>query len=267
MVSSESVCVGRLESEKEQAQVRKTLASRWRAGEATTGLWLSLGTPVVAELAAECGPDVIVLDAQHGLWDRATLEWALGMGGHCAGLVRVARNRPELIGQALDAGAAGVIVPLVNTPEEAAQAVAAAHYPPKGQRSGGGIRPLRDMGAYISRCGQETVVCTMVETAEGLANAAAIAATPGVDMVFIGPGDLGLSLGDMGAGLEAAVTRIREVCAVAGMPCGIFTGGPAAARARVREGFRLVIVGDDISVLRRGFAAARRGYEGEGAHD
>ena len=254
-----------VEAEEGQAQVRQSLASRWRAGEATAGLWLSLGTPVAVELAAECSPDVIVLDAQHGLWDRVSLEWALGMTGACAGLVRVARNRPELIGQALDAGAAGVIVPLVNTPEEAAQAVAAAHYPPRGHRSGGGIRPLRDMAGYIARCGQATVVCAMVETAEGLANAAAIAATCGVDMVFIGPGDLGLSLGDTGDGLEAAVTRIREVCAAAGVPCGIFTGSPAAARARVREGFRLVIVGDDISLLRSGFSAARRSYEREGS--
>lgn len=247
--------------------MRASLVSRWRAGEATAGLWLNLGTPVVVELAAECRPDVIVLDAQHGLWERGSLEWALGLTGDSAALVRVARNRPELIGQALDAGACGVIVPLVNTPEDAEKAVAAAHYPPKGQRSGGGIRPLREVGAYVSRCREETAVCVMLETSEGLENAAAIAATPGVDMVFIGPGDLGLSLGDMGDGLEAAIGRIREVCAAAGVACGLFTHGPAAAKARVRQGFRLVIVGDDVSLLRRGFADARREFEGEGSDD
>lgn len=244
-----------------------SLKARWQAGEATTGLWLSLGTPVAVELAAECAPDVIVLDAQHGLWERATLEWALGMAGNATAMVRVARNRPELIGQALDAGAAGVIVPLVNTPEEAVQAVAAAHYPPIGQRSGGGIRPLRDMGGYIARCQEQTVVCVMLETAEGLANAEAIAATPGIDMVFIGPGDLGLSLGNMGDRLEAAVSRIREVCAAAGVACGTFTSGPSAAKARAREGFQLVITGDDVSLLRRGFAAAQREFAGEYSDD
>ena len=242
----------------------KGLVSRWQAGEATAGLWLSLGAPAVAELAAECAPDVIVLDAQHGLWERASLEWAVGAAASCPVLVRVARNRPELIGQALDAGAAGVIVPLVNTAREAAEAVAAAHYPPKGQRSGGGIRPLRDASGYIARSLQETVVCVMVETAEGLRNAPAIAATKGVDMVFIGPGDLGLALGDMGAGLEAAIEQIRAACAKAGVPCGLFTSGPAAAKARAETGFQLVIAGDDISLLRSGFAAARTALQGKG---
>lgn len=243
----------------------RCLTSRWRAGEATFGVWLSLGSPAIAELAAEHAPDAIVLDAQHGLWERASLEWALGLTGQSAGLVRVARNRPELIGQALDAGASGVIVPMVNTAEDAAQAVAAAHYPPVGMRSGGGIRPLRDMADYMARCRDETAVCVMIETAEGLTNAAAIAATPGVDMVFIGPGDLGLSLNDQGAGLEAAVGQIREACAAAGVACGTFTSGPEAARARAAEGFRFVITGDDVSLLRQGFAGGATAFRQEGA--
>lgn len=240
-----------------------SLASRWRAGEATAGLWLSLGSPAVAELAAESRPDVLVLDAQHGLWERTTLEWAIGQAGACPVLVRVARNRPELIGVALDAGATGIIVPLVDTAQAAAQAVSASRYPPEGTRSGGGIRPLRDMIGYIERSRAETLVCVMIETAEGLANAAAIAATPGIDMVFIGAGDLALSLGDSGAGLENAIRHIREACTAAGVACGLYTPHVEAARRRAAEGFQLVIAADDASLLRQGFAAVRMVFGGE----
>lgn len=241
-----------------------SLASRWRAGQTTAGLWLSLGAPAVVELAAESGPDVLVLDAQHGLWERAALEWAIGLAKTCPVLVRVARNRPELIGAALDAGATGIIVPLVDTGEAAAQAVSAARYPPQGTRSGGGIRPLRDMTGYIERSRAGTLVCVMIETREGLANAAAIAATPGIDMVFIGAGDLALSLGDGGAGLEDAIGRIRAACAAAGVACGLYTPHVEAARARAAEGFQLVIAADDVSLLRQGFAAARAVFGREG---
>lgn len=234
-----------------------SLASRWRRGEATWGVWLGLGTPAVAELAAECGPDVIVLDAQHGLWERTMLEWAIGVAHSCPVLVRVAGNRPELIGAALDAGATGVIVPLVETAEEAAAAVAAARFPPEGRRSGGGLRPLRDMQGYVARSAAETVVCVMVETARGLANAAGIAATPGVDMVFVGPGDLSLSLGGSRDDLEAAIGQIRAACEAAGVACGIYTPDAEAARRRAAQGFRFVIGGDDIALLRQGFGSVR----------
>ena len=245
-----------------------SLGPRWRAGESTAGLWLSLGTPAVAELAAESGADAIVLDAQHGLWERATLEWAVRLASPCPVLVRVARNRPELIGAALDAGAEGVIVPLVETAAEAAAAVAASRYPPDGERSGGGIRPLRDMKGYVERSRSGTLVCVMIETAAGLANAAAIAATPGIDMVFIGAGDLSLSIGDDGAALEHALETIRAACAAAGVPCGIYTPHAEAARARARQGFRFVIAGDDVGLLRQGFAAARAAFvkKEESAH-
>src|SRR5690348_17893295 len=112
-----------------------------------------------------------------------------------APLVRVARNGAAEIGTALDAGAVGVIVPLVETAEEARQAVDAARYPPQGNRSGGGVRPLMDFKRYVPAANEHVLVAVMIETKRGVANAAAIAATPGVDMVFIGTGDLALSLG------------------------------------------------------------------------
>ena len=112
--------------------------------------WMTLGSSTVLEVAVQAKPDAVVIDAQHGLWDRASLEQSVGVVASTAPvLVRVAENSPLAIGQALDAGAEGVIVPLIETDEEAAAAVAAARFPPEGTRSGGGVRPLsRDFGQY-----------------------------------------------------------------------------------------------------------------------
>jgi 2-dehydro-3-deoxyglucarate aldolase/4-hydroxy-2-oxoheptanedioate aldolase len=225
-----------------------------RAGGSARAIWMVLGSVALAELAAEAGPDAIVFDRQHGCWDDTSLMAAVRAAGTATPLVRVAANRPELIGAALDAGALGVIVPLVESAAEAAAAVRAAHYPPRGVRSGGGMRPLRDMGAYVAAAASETLVAVMIETAQGLANVAEIAATPGVDLVFIGPGDLGLSVGP--AALEDAIARVASACAAAGVPCGIYTSGPAMASKRLAAGFRFVVAEDDLNLPRTGFAAA-----------
>ena len=117
---------------------RPTLRYRLDRGDTLGVAWLSLGSVAVAELAARARPDAIVLDLQHGLWERATMEQAIGAApSDIPVLVRVAENTPMAIGQALDAGAEGVIVPLVETAKQARKAVEAALYPPRGARSGG----------------------------------------------------------------------------------------------------------------------------------
>ena len=229
------------------------IRARLAAGERLGCLWLSLGSPAIAEIAAEAAPDAIVFDQQHGLWDRVTLEAAIGLVRHrTSPLVRVARNDPLDIGTALDAGAVGVIVPLVETAEQARQAVRAARFPPHGARSGGGVRPLQRFMPYVAEATENTVVAVMIETADGLANAAAIAGTPGLDMVFIGTGDLSLSLGCFPAGgpsLEAAIETIAAACRTAGMACGCFTPYASLARERRRQGFALTVLGDDAMLL------------------
>ena len=196
---------------------------------AVRAFWLCTGSAALAELAAESGPDAVVFDCQHGLWDRGALAAAIPAVAPATPLVRVAANLPHLIGDALDHGALGVIVPLVESAVEAAAAVGAAHFPPRGTRSGGGIRPLRDFPAYVASSDQ-TLVAVMIETQAGLANAAAIAATPGVDLIFIGPGDLGLAIG--ADTLEAGIATVLATARSAGVPCGIFTLGPEAAARR-----------------------------------
>lgn len=228
--------------------------ARLRAGQGVVAVWLSLGSPALAEIAAESAPDAIVLDGQHGLWERVGLYAAIAAATRSSTpLVRVAANVPHIIGEALDAGAQGVIVPLIETAAEAAAAVRACHYPPYGLRSGGGVRPLAAMGAYVDACATEILVSVMIETRAGLDNAAAIAATPGVDMVFIGPGDLALALGPQGD-LEAAIEVVFAACRSAGVPCGIFTGTAEAARDRLTQGFAFVVAEDDIRLARGGIA-------------
>src|SRR5437764_380218 len=167
-----------------------------RKGGSAAGLWLVSGSPAVAELAAEARPDALIFDLQHGLWEPGALHAAIGVTRTMAvPLVRVAENSPIAIGSALDAGALGVIVPLVESAEAARMAVTAAKYPPEGVRSGGGVRPLVDFKGYVAAANANVLVAVMVETRRGVENAAAIARTPGVDMVFVGTGDLALSLG------------------------------------------------------------------------
>jgi len=233
------------------------LRERIRGGECIGCIWLALGSPAAAELAADSEPDAIVFDLQHGLWERQALEGAIGMvRAKAAPLVRVARNGPAEIGTALDAGAVGVIVPLVETAEEARQAVDAARYPPLGNRSGGGVRPLMDFKRYVPAANEHVLVAVMIETRLGVENAAAIAATPGVDMVFIGTGDLALSLGvfpDLGPKHEAAIAAVQSACRKAGIPCGIFTLYSTMASDRRRQGFQCVVLGDDTTLLHQAF--------------
>lgn len=224
-----------------------------RGGKPVRVVWLSLGSVALAEIASEGAPDAIVLDCQHGGWDGAGLAAAIAVAAPATPLVRVAANLPHLIGDALDAGAKGVIVPLVESAAAAASAVAAAHFPPRGMRSGGGHRALRAFADYVALAATETMVAVMIETRAGLDNAAAIAATPGVDLVFIGPGDLATSIGR--DALEPAIAAVLTAARAAGTPCGLFTSSADGPR-RIAQGFAFVIAADDISLARDGFAQA-----------
>jgi 2-keto-3-deoxy-L-rhamnonate aldolase RhmA len=219
--------------------------------------WMSTGSATVLELAANAKPDAIVIDAQHGVWDRQSIEHAVGVVRHHAPvLVRTAENGAVAIGQALDAGAEGVIVPMIETGEEAAAAVSAAHFPPGGTRSAGGVRTLgQDFGHYLSQAKARTIVGAMIETRRGVENAHAIANTPRVDFVFIGTGDLALSLGTSSDDRrhEQACRTVLDACRAAKVPCAIFTGNVDAAIKRRREGYALVVVASDIDVLTHGF--------------
>jgi len=235
-----------------------SLRASLSSGRPLGALWLSLGSPALAELAAAAAPDFIVIDRQHGLWERATLEAAIR---DVPVMVRLSDHAATSVAEALDAGAEAVLAPLVETAAQARAIVAAAHYPPLGIRSGGGVRPGRNFAAYVEKARAETVVGVMIETRAGLAAADEIAETPGVDFVFIGTGDLALSLGEfpaIGEGHARACAEILGACRRAGKPCGAFTFSPAMAKAFVAQGFQIVTLADDIGLARDGFAAAAR---------
>lgn len=244
--------------------LQPTLRQRFDKGEAVGVIWLVLGSPAMVEIAGRSRPDAIVLDFQHGLWDRLSLESAIGVvPSRIPVLVRVAENTPQAIGHALDAGAEGVIVPLVESAQQARNAVKAARYPPIGMRSSGGVRPMADFPAYVDGARRGIVVCVMIETARGVRNAREIAAVAGVDLVFIGPGDLSLSLGAFprpDRRLEDAYAAVRKACKRERVPCGIFTTSLDAARARCAQGFRMIVTANDIQVAASGFAAASSGF-------
>jgi 2-keto-3-deoxy-L-rhamnonate aldolase RhmA len=243
---------------------RPTLRYRIDRGDCLGVVWLALGSVALVEIAARQKPDAIVLDLQHGLWERRDMEAAIGAApSDVPVMVRVAENGPTAIGQALDAGAEGVIVPLVETAKGARKAVRAARFPPQGERSGGGIRPLHDFAAYVDGCERGTVVIPMIETERGVRHAREIAAVEGVDMVLIGTGDLALSLGTFpkaDARHEAACSSIHAACRRAWTPCGIFTMGLEAAARRRAQGYRMVVTANDIETAARVFGEATAAF-------
>ena len=240
---------------------RRSLRERLAKREPLGVFWISTGSPAVIELAASAKPDAIVLDAQHGLWSRHAIEYAVGAARHLAPvLVRTAENSPIAIGQALDAGAEGVMVPLIEDERQAAAAVSAARFPPQGSRSAGGVRPLsQGFVDYYTQANAGTVVGVMIETEHAVGNAAAIAGTAGIDFVLIGAGDLAISLGTFpkpDARHEAACRAVFDACKASDVPCAIFTNSVDAAMQRRREGYALVVVANDIDLLKNGFSSA-----------
>ena len=234
-------------------------AGRVRERERVLGYWVMLDAPAATERLAGTGYDYVVLDAQHGLMDyRGVLQGltAIDAAGSAVGIVRVEANDLAAIGHALDAGAAGVIVPLVSSADEAAAAVSATRYPPDGARSFGPLRSGLRIGPEPADSNQSVVVLAMIETAEGLADVGRIAATPGLDGLYIGPNDLRLALGAATPDdpaydeqLEAALVAVREAAEAAGIAVGIFTTSGEVAAQRPREGFTFVTVAFDLAHL------------------
>ena len=234
------------------------ILAKWRSGWPTLGLWCSTANPAMAEYAATVDTDFILWDQQHGLVTDADLAQCFRavLGRDVAPLARVAANDLTLIGRALDAGAYGVVVPLVNTAAEALAAARACRYPPDGERSFGPNRVGIVMQGYDPKKLGEVACIVMVETATGLANVEAIAATAGVDAILIGPSDLAIGLGlapdDRGAKHAVAVKRIADVCRVQGIASGIVLGDGATAKRHIDLGFQFINVATDLGLIMSG---------------
>jgi 4-hydroxy-2-oxoheptanedioate aldolase len=243
-------------------------AARIRAHEPAVGYWAVLDSPMSTERVARLGYDYVCLDAQHGLLDYSGILsglMAIDAGGRSAGLVRVEASELRLIGRALDGGAAGVIVPLVDTAQQAAAAVAATRYPPAGRRSYGPARSALRIGPRPADANATVLVFAMIETAEGLANVEAICATPGLDGVYVGPSDLCLAVGGAFPGdpavagqFERALEAVRQAAKAAGLAAGIHTSDGETAARRLAEGYTFASVASDLTHLEQAAAAHLR---------
>jgi 4-hydroxy-2-oxoheptanedioate aldolase len=226
-----------------------------RGADPLLGTWSCLDSGVALELVARSGFDWICIDLQHGLAGEGMLTGLL-QASAAAGvpaLVRVVSHEPASIGRALDAGAAGVVVPLVETGAAAAAAVAACRYPSRGTRSWG---PLRSASPDPASADSEPLRVIMIETERGLAAADEIAAVDGVDAIFVGPSDLSLSTaGRLGSELGAQLGQIADACRKAGVPAGLACADAERVREACAAGYRLLTVDWDIGFLSAGAAA------------
>ncbi len=238
-----------------------SLRKQWKEGTPVFGLWAALPTPFSIELMAYPGVGYVCVDQQHGVIDYAMAVdmFRAAEGRGLVPFTRVPANETWMISKALDAGAQGIIVPLVNTRAEAAAAVAACRYPPKGVRSYGPIRSsvisaVRDMETL----GDSVLCFIMVETREALENIDEIASTPGLDGIYIGPADLALGLG-LPPDLDktepehiAAVERICEACKRNNIVAGIQCATGKFGRDYAERGFGLVTIAKDSAILQAG---------------
>ena len=231
----------------------------WRQGKQTIGGWLSIGDAFTAETMAHVGFDWLCIDMQHGLLDYQDVKVMLPAISttQTVPFVRVPWNEPAAIMKALDAGAYGVIVPLINNRAEAEKAVAACRYPPVGIRSFGPVRAAMYGGKnYAEEANSEIACIAMIETKEGLDNLEDIAATQGLDAIYIGPSDLGYALGLGPMAFEdpkhvEAVAKIQSVCKTAGIAAGIHTGSLDYSKRYLKMGFNLVTLGTDSGFMAR----------------
>jgi 4-hydroxy-2-oxoheptanedioate aldolase len=229
------------------------------ADQPVFGLWSMSRDPVAAQLAASCAADYVCVDLQHGFAtfaDLPGLVQAMRAAGR-APLVRVPDTSDWSIGHALDLGAAGVIVPMVEDPREAARAARACRYPEAGHRSWGptwgGIVPGAD--GLLEDQDRRVGCVVQIETPAGAANAGAIASVPGVDAVYIGPNDLALTCGfgrvtgDRRPAFERLLAQIVDACLEAGTVVGLHCTGRPMADRWVGRGVRMATLGHDTSIL------------------
>ena len=217
----------------------------------------------MAEFLAAAGFDEICADQQHGSIDLHTLP-AVFAALEARGVwptTRLASHDPMAIGKALDMGALAVIVPMVSTADEAAAVVSACRYPPTGLGPSARRGRSSPIGLSLADLARVAAIA-MIETAEGLANVEAIARVPGLDAVYVGPGDLAISIGlpvvpgdrsaEERAAHEAAIERVRAAAAAAGIVAGMYVGSGAESRRRVEQGFQMVTVAWDAGLLQDG---------------
>lgn len=230
------------------------IGARLASGDTILNGWLHIPSSWSAEIMARAGWDSVTVDFQHGFHD---VSGALAMlqaieAGGATPLVRVNWNEPGMIMRMLDAGAMGVICPMIESAEQCAAFVGACRYPPAGYRSLGPTRPRLVYGAdYAQRANDEVLAIAMIETVAALDSLDRIAAVDGLDGLFVGTGDLSLSLRAQQREdeTEAALEQIAAAAAKHGLWSGLFTANPADVPRRRAQGFRFITVMTDVMLL------------------
>ncbi|HEV2972119.1 MAG TPA: aldolase/citrate lyase family protein [Pirellulales bacterium] len=235
--------------------------AKLREGRPSFGTWLSLGDLFATRVLARMGFDWLTLDIEHQAidWSQAATIFAAISDSGCVPLARVPEGSHVLIKRVLDAGAWGIVVPMVDTVEQARRAIAAAKYPPVGNRSvGGGMHSLNfgaSLGEYHRRANDEILVVLQTESPTGVDNAEAIYGLPGVDAIFVGPVDLRANMRtpDGGEADDAAFERMLERVVAAGKKTGTPTGmhvmSPEAALQRAAQGMQFIAVASELRMM------------------
>jgi len=229
-----------------------------RSGEVAYGLTLTTGNPQIAELIAGLGFDWIWIETEHTTMSLESILAQLQAisGSGTKAIVRVDCNDQTTIKRVLDTGPDGILIPSVNTLEDAEKAIRFSKYPPLGERGIGLARAQgygQKLGSYIKSANDEVAIIFMIEHVDAVRNIHEILRVPGLDAVIIGSLDLAGSMNlqnDLGNELiEVEVQKVLQACKEAGIPCGAFTGDPAQAKARIEQGFRFLTLGADVIML------------------
>lgn len=248
-----------------------------REGQPSFGTWLSLGDLYATRVLARLGFDWLTLDLEHSAidWSQAATIFAAVADAGCVPLARVPRGTHELIKRVLDAGAWGIVVPMVDTVEQARTAIAAAKYPPVGNRSlGGGMHSLNfdtNSAEYYRRANDEILVVLQTESPTGIAHAEEIYALDGVDAIFVGPVDLRANMttadgrAATDAEFEAALARVVAAGRKAGTATGMHVMDPQSALARAAQGMQFLAVGSELRMMTEKATETLRVLSGGGA--
>ena len=242
------------------------LKKRLKEGKACVNGWLAIPSGFSAETMAQCGWDSVTVDMQHGVQDYHSMVTCFqAMDKHpVTPLVRVPWNEPGIIGKVLDGGAWGVICPMVNTAAEATALVSYSLYPPKGKRSNGPIRAGAYGAAtpYQATANDEVLVIPMIETQEAIDNIDAILDVPGISGIYIGPSDLGLSLGLVPKldrdepQILAIYDKLLAAIKKRNLFAGIHNGTAGYAAKMIGKGFRFVTIANDSGLMAMAARAA-----------
>src|ERR1700691_1114812 len=235
--------------------------ARIEAGKACVNAWLAIPSGFSAEVMAGCGWDSVTVDMQHGVQDyQSMVQCFQAMDRHpITPLMRVPWNEPGIIGKALDGGAWGIICPMVNNKAEAAALASYALYPPAGKRSNGPIRAAMygEASDYQKIANDEVLVIAMIETQEGIDNIDEILTVPGISGIYVGPSDMGLSLGlipilDREEPVILGIYgKLLASCKRHGKFAGIHNGTAAYAARMIQMGFQLCTIANDSGLMAR----------------